>query len=248
MEADLKQNVIVLENHEAVSRETADIFVKEANAAVTERGRFIVALSGGSSPERFFEILADDLNSEIDWENINVFWADERCVPPDHAESNFGNAYRILLSKVPSPETNIHRIRGEEDPVRAAGLYEKELRSVFGNTGVPVFDLIVLGMGKDGHTASLFPGSPVLEEKTRLAVPSFAEHLGSWRISLTLSVINNAKRILFIVSGKSKAAALAKVLEGRQDPVYPASLVRSHAGEIMWIIDKDAASLLGRLS
>ncbi len=192
--------------------------------------------------------MADDVNKEIDWQNIIVFWADERCVPPDHADSNFGNAFKLLFSKVPLPQANIHRIRGEEEPASAAKDYEDEIRAVFPENEFPVFDLVVLGMGSDGHTASLFPGAPILDEKKRLAVPVFAEHPGSWRISLTLPVINNAKQILFIVTGKAKAAMLATVLNSRNNPSLPASLVSPHTGSLTWLVDTDAASLLSRMS
>lgn len=212
--------------------------------AIQTRGRFSVALAGGSTPEALYRLLAaEPFVSRLDWRAVHVFWGDERSVPPDHSDSNYRMARESLLAHVPVAPENIHRIQGEIDAAQAALAYEDALRAHF--AGPPRFDLILLGMGEDGHTASLFPGAPALAERVRLAVPVHAAHLGSWRVTLTYPVLNAAAAVLFVVSGSSKAATLRAVLEGPSRPTeLPAQGVRPHAGRLMWLADASAAEQL----
>jgi 6-phosphogluconolactonase len=181
----------------------------------------------------------------VDWQHVHLFWADERCVPKEDKASNFRTAFDTLLSKVALPDKNIHRIKGEEAPDKAARDYEEEIRRFFGGSERPGFDLMILGMGEDGHTASLFPGSKLLEETARLAIPVYLEGPEKNRITLTLPVFNNADQILFLVAGPSKAAMLSEILgEGEKKKGFPAGLIRPAHGNITWLIDQQAAGKL----
>jgi 6-phosphogluconolactonase len=235
----------VLLDLEAISHEAASLSVALAKKSIGERGRFVTALSGGSTPRKLYDLLASEpYRGQVDWERVHVFWADERCVPPDHMESNFRLAFDRVLSKVPLPKENIHRIRGEVPPEEGAQDYEKNLRQFFG-TGFPVLDLIILGMGEDGHTASLFPGSESIEETERLVVPVYLDKSKWARITLTFPVLNHARQIVFLVSGRAKAAVLSEVL-GNEDQreKYPAGLIEPVHGQLTWLIDEEAASLM----
>jgi 6-phosphogluconolactonase len=229
---------VVLLDKEALSRAAAGQFVALA-AQRAQGGRFTVALSGGSTPRRLFELLASDpFRSQVPWARVEVFWGDERCVPPDHPDSNYRMAREALLDHVDLPPQNVHRVRGEWTPDRSADHYQSELERVLGpDLG---FDLILLGMGSDGHTASLFPGSPTLEEGEEAVVAVYAAHLDSWRVTLTLPVLNRAHHVLFLVSGASKAGALARIRAG--EPL-PAGRVCPSRGTLTWLIDRDAAGL-----
>jgi 6-phosphogluconolactonase len=218
-----------------------------AARAVADRGRFTVALSGGSTPRRLYRLLSDvqaSFRAQIPWERTHVFFGDERHVPPDHPESNYRMAHEALLAHVPA--ASVHRIQGEEsDPARAAAAYEAELRRFFElsdpGAAPPQFDLVLLGLGPDGHTASLFPRSPALEERRKWAVGVFVERLRAHRITLTLSVINRAREVLFLVSGAEKAEALARVFAHATgaEPL-PAARVRPESGTLLWIVDRAA--------
>lgn len=218
----------------------ANLFAQMAEAAPE---RFSVALSGGSTPRALYERLAAvEMAERIPWRKVHLFWGDERCVPPDHPESNYGLAAAALLSRVPLPTENIHRIWGELPPAQAASLYEAELRAFFGET--PAFDLVFLGMGEDGHTASLFPDSPALKESTRWAV--HVAHTAPppplvSRVTLTFSVLNAARRVVFLVSGAAKAARFAQVWRGDD---FPAAQIHPKNGELLWLVDCDAAAAL----
>ncbi|MFB3917461.1 MAG: 6-phosphogluconolactonase [Terriglobales bacterium] len=245
-----------------ISREAAELLCRLAQAAISNKGRFAVALSGGSTPRRLYELLGSAaLRGRILWPSVHVFWGDERCVSPDHPQSNYRMAYELLLSQVPIPTQNIHRMHGEDDPPRAAEDYERTLRDFFKlQTGeLPRFDLILLGLGEDGHTASLFPGSPALDETDRLVVAPYIEKLHASRLTLTFPVINHAAVILFVVSGSAKPAVLREVLEpgagevleaGARDVlerrvaanILPAARVRPAAGQVYWFVDQAAAS------
>ncbi len=237
--------VRVFHDLEALSRGAADLFLSIANAAAS-RGRFAVALSGGSTPRRFYSLFGSvPYRENIDWKKAHVFWADERCVPADHDESNFKLAADAFLSRVDLPQEHIHRIRGEDEPERAAREYEKDLRSFFGPGPYPVFDLIILGVGEDGHTASLFPGAPALREKKRLAVPVYpAPPQKLSRITLTLPVLNHALQVLFLASGRAKAAVVHEIIEDKNPRQRPAGLVLPVRGAVTWMVDRDAAGLL----
>ena len=219
--------------------------VRAAEQAVAARGRFTWALSGGSTPRDLYRLLASDSwRDRLPWPAIHFFWGDERHVPPDHPESNFRMAREAMLDTVPVPSDNIHRVRAEEPDVqRAAAEYEATLRSFFDPTDDwPRFDLILLGLGKDGHTASLFPGGAAVHERERLVVAPWVEAQRTYRITLTPPVLNHARRAVFLVSGEEKAEALHAVIEGEHQPDrYPAQVVE---GNCLWMVDRAAARLL----
>ncbi|MBI2017158.1 MAG: 6-phosphogluconolactonase, partial [Candidatus Rokubacteria bacterium] len=232
-----------------VSREAARRFAVAAGKAIRAWGWFTVALSGGATPLALFRLLAaSPLRAILPWDRTQVFWGDERCVPPEDPASNYGVARALLLSRVAIPPANIHRMRGEEEPGRAALAYEAELRAAFGLTagGVPRFDLALLGLGEDGHTASLFPGSPALRETDRLVAAPFVEHLSAHRLTLTLPVLNAARDLLVLVSGSEKAEALRESLEGPGSPEpLPLQQVKPREGSLTYLVDAAAARLLG---
>ncbi len=248
MTGELREQIQILPDLEAISHQAASIFVKTGKNAIDGKRRFVVAISGGSTPRRLYDLLAsEEYSHQIDWERVHFFWVDERCVPKDHEDSNFKVSFDSALSKVSMPVENIHRIMGEEDPEKAARDYENEIREFFGTGDWPVFDLIILGMGKDGHTASLFPGSKSLEEREKLTVPVYLEKPKINRITLTLPVLNHASQILILVSGRSKATVLSQVLgDGHKRDRYPAGLINPIHGDLIWLIDQEAADKLKR--
>src|ERR1700756_301325 len=226
----------------------AEHFVQQANDAISRSGRFAVALSGGSTPKGLYSLLASDFRSSVPWKQTFFFWGDERHVPPDHPDSNYGMANAAMLSRVPVPGENVFRVPAEQkDANVAATKYEQTLRNFFHlqPEEFPSFDLIHLGMGPDGHTASLFPGTAALKEKSRLVVANWVEKLKTHRLSLTLPVLNAGHTVAFLVSGTDKASVLKTVLEedapGEQ---YPAKLVRPSDGNLVWLLDRAAASSL----
>lgn len=229
----------------------AERFAGIVERAVARTGRATVALAGGSTPKGLYTLLAaEPYRSRLPWRQTHVFWGDERCVGPEHAESNYRMAAEILLRHVPIPPEQIHRMRGEDpEPDRAAADYGRLLSAVFQPRagGLPRLDLVLLGMGADGHTASLFPGSPALREVTRPVVAAYIERLRGYRLTLTLPVLNEAHAIMFLVAGRDKARALRLVLEAAppRDPL-PARLVSPHDGTVTWLADADAACLLER--
>jgi 6-phosphogluconolactonase len=239
-------SVHVYGSSEELSRAAAREFAARAEEAIEERGRFAVVLAGGSTPETMYGILARDYIDGIDWSKVYVFFGDERSVPPHHEDSNLKMASEVLLDHV--PVANVHRIRGELSPEEAADAYEEELRTFFQTEDVPRFDLILLGIGADGHTASLFPWTTALEVHDRWVVANPVPRLGTTRITLTVPVINAALAVYFLVEGEDKAEALREVLEGDADPrAYPAKLVQPPGGQ-EWMVDQSAASLLSELS
>jgi 6-phosphogluconolactonase len=239
------ERVRVFQDLEALSRAAAEFLIDLAKRCVASRGRFAVALSGGATPRRLYALLGTAPYCEnVEWGRVHVFWADERCVPGDHPESNFKLAADAFLSRVALPKENIHRIKGEEGPGRAAQDYERELRLFFGPASFPVFDLIILGAGEDGHTASLFPGSDSLKERTRLALPVSLEPPKLDRVTLTLPVLDHAAEVLFLVAGRAKAGVVHAIVEKGNPMVYPAGLVRTAQGGLTWFVDRQAASLL----
>ena len=215
----------------------AERVVAQARHAIAHRGRFLVTLSGGSTPRPLYELLASPLfAARIDWPRVHVFWGDERCVPPDQPESNYRMAREALLDHVPLPPANVHRIRGEDEPAEAAAAYEEVLGAFFGSperSPKVGFDLVLLGMGADGHTASLFPGSAAAREARRWAVASPGPQPGSWRVSLTPVLLNAAENVTFLVSGPDKAERLKDVLEeGQRDPASTAHPATSRRSEL----------------
>jgi 6-phosphogluconolactonase len=236
----------VLSGLEAVSLRAASIFVSVSRNSIEIKKRFAVVISGGSTPRRLYTLLGSEAyRHQVDWQYVHFFWADERRVPKEDEASNFKTAFDTLLLKVALPDKNIHRIKGEETPDKASRVYEEEIKRFFGESEEPRFDLIILGMGEDGHTASLFPGSKSIEETVRLAIPVYLGEPKKDRITLTLPVLNNADQILFLVAGSSKAAVLSEILgEGERKERLPAGLIRPAHGDIIWLIDQEAAAKL----
>jgi len=238
-----ERNVQILSDLEAISHEAAFLFVNASRNSIAGRTKFAVAISGGSTPRRLYTLLSSSpYCDQVDWQKIHFFWADERCVSKEDEASNFKTVFDRLLSKVPVPDGHIHRIKGEEDPEKAARDYEADIREFFGTSGMPVFDLVLLGMGEEGHTASLFPGSKWLEETARLAVAVYLDKPNRNRITLTLPVLNNAAQILFLVAGSSKAAVLSEILSDKEKKKeFPAGRIRPVQGKVTWLIDQEAA-------
>jgi len=229
------------ENPEKLAEAAARAFVGEAARAVDERGRFAVALAGGSTPEATYGVLARDHAGDVDWPNVHVFFGDERTVPPDHEDSNYRMALESLLDLV--PVGSVHRMRGELPPEEAAASYEEELKEFFGES-LPVLDLVMLGIGPDGHTASLFPETSALGVSDRLAVANPVPKLDTTRLTLTVPVLSAARAVNFLVAGEGKAEALREILEGDADPrAYPAKLVHPSGGPT-WFVDRAAARYL----
>lgn len=226
----------------AMAERAAHIFSDLCEQAIAERGIFTVALSGGATPVPLFRLLAGpDWAEHLPWNKIAIFWVDERCTGPEHPDSNYGMARRELLSHVPA--TLFYRMKGEDTPEVAAQNYEQQLRERFNITGneLPRFDFMLLGMGDDGHTGSIFPGSPALVEKKRLVIDQYVPERNADRLTLTLPVINNARCCMFMVTGKEKHAVLATALDLLAKPTLPAQLVRPTFGDLIWIVDEAAA-------
>jgi 6-phosphogluconolactonase len=246
----MEPEIRVLDSAEDLAREAASRFVRLANESVKNNGRFAVALSGGSTPKLLFSLLASDpsLRSQVPWDRTHFFWGDERYVPPDHPDSNYRMANEAMLSKVPVPAANVRRVRTElPDAHQAADDYEQTLRDFFGlGAGhFPRFDLVLLGMGPDGHTASLFPDTEALRERSRWVVANWVPKFGSYRITLTLPVLNNAACVMFLAGGADKAEVLRAVLGNEAGPdKYPAQLVRPVNGKLVWLVNRDAAGRL----
>ena len=236
----------ILPNLDALSREAAELFLKLSEQYTSRNGRFAVAVSGGRTPTELYGLLSSGLyKQKIKWCKVHFFWADERFVSHDHPESNYRVLQENLLSKISVPPENIHPVRTDASSISAsATLYENEIRQFFGSSDnrPPAFDLVLLGMGEDGHTASLFPGSPVLKEK-RLVVPVSDQKHKYPRVTLTLTAINKARNIVFLISGKQKAAAAKKVIDDK-DVNLPASLVKPGWGKLFFFLDEAAALLL----
>lgn len=242
----MKLEIRIFKDLEKLSKDAATLFIEKAVDSIAKRGHFVVALNGGSTPTRLFSMLASDYKDKVDWHNVHVFWGDERCVPPEDPGSSYGQAKGLLLSHVPIPEANIHRVRGELSPADASKEYSDILRE-FANLPLyfPRFDLVYLGMGEDGHTASLFPGSPV--EVTEPTVPVTAQYQDrpANRVSLTPVVFNQARTVAFMATGEKKAVTLAEVLSDRYNPaLYPAQRINPREGDLIWLVDEDAASKL----
>ncbi len=229
----------------ALSKAAVELFIQAARKAVQERGRFTVALTGGSSPLHLYQLLAQSPNREqVPWSQTHVFWGDERWVPFTDERSNAKMAYENLLDHVPIPKDQIYPMWGEQQPEAFADHYEEQLREFFDEEGAG-FDLVLLGMGDDGHAASLFPGTEVLHEKWRWVVAYYLAPQEMYRITLTAPFINRARKIIFLTFGEKKAAALHAVLEGDYKPEkYPSQLIKPQQGELVWLVGKGAASRL----
>jgi 6-phosphogluconolactonase len=227
----------------ALADAVAQHIVVQAESALASTGRFTLVLSGGSTPRAaYLRLAARGSRLNLDWQRTHVLWGDERCVPPDDPRSNYRMAKEALLDRVPVPAGQIHRIRGENDPPTAAAEYERDLRTLL---GFHPLDLVLLGLGDDGHTASLFPGQPAVRETERWVMAVLAPAGDMWRVTLTPAVLNLARNVTFIVSGESKAERLAQVLEGPFTPdLLPAQAIRPTQGRLTWLVDQAAADRL----
>ncbi len=254
MTCSVKFDVQIVEDAEALSRAAAEAIVCQVNETLEKREFFTIALSGGSTPRVLYALLAKDASfrDEVDWGKIHFLWGDERYVPPDHPESNYRMANEAMLSKIPVPAANIHRMRTEDaDVTKVAEAYEQEVRLLFklGAGELPRLDCVLLGMGPDGHTASLFPGTTALNEKERLVVANWVEKFRAYRITMTAPVLNNACSIIFLVGGEEKAETLREVLQGKRQPErFPSQLIQPTHGKLLWLIDKASAQLLKKVS
>jgi 6-phosphogluconolactonase len=243
-------NVQIFPDVEFLARSAADQFIQLAATAIQSHGIFSVALSGGSTPQSLYQILASEPFSEqVNWSQVHLFWGDERCVPPDHPDSNYFHAYKTLITNVPIPAENVHRIQAELAPKEAAQAYEETLLGFF--QSMPdedirhraSFDLVLLGMGEDGHTASLFPGTEPVNEENRWVSALYVDRMGAWRVTLTPVVLNRAGKVIFLVAGSGKNWMLQKVLYGSYQPDrYPAQIIRPFSGDPLWLVDEAAAS------
>lgn len=245
----LEQKIILLEDTAAVAQRSAEAFAALAAEVIGRRGRLAVALSGGATPAGMYRRLAElPLAAAIDWRRVHLFWGDERCVAPDHADSNYRMAREAWLDRIAMPAANVHRMPAEyPDGAAAAGSYANELRAFFQlrRGDVPVFDLILLGLGTDGHVASLFPGTPALAETARLVAENPVPHLQTSRLTLTLPVINAAANVWFLVTGADKAEMAAHALQpGPDSPEIPARRVQPARGAVTWFLDHAAAARL----
>lgn len=242
------RDTIICADVEELSRKAAERFIDLARNAIARNGRFIVALSGGSTPRALYSLLASPgYNERIEWNKIHLYWGDERCVPPHHPDSNFLMVQETLLANITIPRENFHRIAAEFDPAAAAADYEEQIQKLFQLSpgALPRFDLILLGLGEDGHTASLFPDNPALDDTRHIVAGAYIEKLKAHRVTLTLPVINRAAEIVFLVAGRDKAAVVQQIVgESPNGSTLPAARVRPTNGRLVWLITKDAASEL----
>jgi len=244
-------NVQIFPDADQLAKAAAEQFITLAKEAIEARGVFTVALAGGTTPQKLYQLLASEpYRDQVDWPRVQVFWGDERCVPPDDPQNNFHKAWKILLKHVPIPEENLHRIPAELTPEQAAEKYEEILLKFFSSLPDQVerqnarFDLVLLGMGDDGHTASLFPGTAPIREMTRWVRALYVDRLAAWRITLTPAILNRAAKIIFLVSGQAKSWALQKVLYGSYHPdSFPAQIIKPLSGDLIWMVDEEAAKL-----
>jgi 6-phosphogluconolactonase len=242
-------DVEIFSDRSDLVRAEAERFVRLTREAIASRGRCLVALSGGSTPKPLYELLATPpYAAQLDWPRLHLFWGDERCVPPDHPDSNYRMTREALLDRVPIPSENVHRIRGEDDPQQAAAAYERKLREVLGPADPPArsFDVVLLGLGPDGHTASMFPGTAAPTETRRWAMAVHVEQPREmWRVTLTTVVLNAAADVTFLVVGADKAARLRQVVTGeRSGPLLPAQRIEPALGRLHWMVDAAAAAQL----
>ena len=236
-------NLLVYATPEELAEAAARDFAARAREAIDERGRFAVTLAGGSTPKATYEVLARDYADRLDWSRVHVFFGDERTVPPEHEDSNYRMAREALLSNVDAG--SVHRMRCELPPEEAAAAYEEELREFFGANGVPKFDLILCGLGEDGHTLSLFPETAALDVTDRWVVANPVLKLGTTRLTLAIPILNASRAVTVLVAGEGKADALEEILEGDADPrAYPAKLARPESGDLTWMVDRAAARSL----
>jgi len=229
-----------------LSQYAANLFVETTNRSIAERGRFLVALSGGNTPMRLYELLGNSFHDKVDWSRTHFFWGDERCVPVDDAGNSYGQTKKVLFDKINIPDENIHRVLSELEPDSASREYARTL-TAFAEPPLawPRFDLTLLGMGDDGHTASLFPNSPVEVDSPTLAVTANYQGRPANRVTLTQKVLNSSRNVLFLVTGKAKAVTLSRVLSDKYIPAeLPAQRIAPVDGNLIWLVDEEAGSLL----
>lgn len=237
-------DIQIYPDHPALIRAAVDHIIHHANTAISAKGRFTFALSGGATPKPVYEQLAAE-KDRIDWTKVHLYWSDERTVPPNHPDSNYHMAHQTLLRHIEHECGNIHRIRGELDPAQAALEYEAKLRVDFPGEAFPRFDLLLIGMGDDGHTASLFPHTTALNETEHGVVANYVEKLQTWRITFTAPLINAGHQVTFLISGDKKATPVYEVLQGAANPQeYPSQLIHPTDGQLTYLLDTDAAKLL----
>ena len=237
----VKPLIQVFPDLSALASGAAERIEKVASAAIAAKGNFSLVLSGGSTPKTLYQLLAGEYRDRIDWPKVEIYFGDERCVPPDDPQSNFRMASEAMLSKLPIPEKNIHRMRGEIDPHTAAKEYGQLLKEKFGDGGA---DVILLGMGPDGHTGSLFPGTEALTEVKHRCVAIFVQKLNMWRITMTAPFINRGENVMVLVAGAEKAAVVREVLKGPLDVQrLPIQLIAPAAGTMTWLLDSAAAGM-----
>jgi 6-phosphogluconolactonase len=244
----MNPELCIFHDSERLSRHAATLFVERCDLAIRERDRFLVALNGGNTPVRLFQLLATEYREQAEWSRVHIFWGDERCVPPDDPGSSYGQARDIFLNHIPIPDSNIHRVKTDLVPVEASRDYSLTLKGFASPPlDVPRFDLVYLGMGEDGHTASLFPGSPVHVTDSVLPVTAQYQDRPANRVTMTQLVFNRARMVVFMATGEKKAVALAEVLSDRYNPkLYPAQRIDPKDGQIIWLVDESAASKLPR--
>jgi 6-phosphogluconolactonase len=238
--------VCVYSDPQALTKAAADHVIQQASLAINHRKKFTIALAGGSTPKSLYALLASpEYRTRLDWEKIEFFWGDERHVPPGHADSNYRMAHEAMLGPLHIPESHIHRIQGELPGAQeAADRYESLLRNRVGSidSAIPRLDLVLLGMGPDGHTASLFPGTEAVHETTRLVVATWVEKLQTFRITMTPGLINQAHQVTFLISGSEKSSVLRAVKEGPYQPdVLPSQVIKPMSGHLTWLLDREAA-------
>ncbi len=242
----MKPEIRIFKDMESLSHDAANLLIEQAMQSIMERGRFLVALNGGSTPTRLFQLLASDYRDKVDWNKAHVFWGDERCVPPDDPGSSYGQARNLFLSHISIPDSNVHRVKGDLEPVEASREYSLTLsRFASFPFEFPRFDLVYLGMGEDGHTASLFPSSPVDVTEPTLPVTAHYQDRPANRVTLTQLVFNQAHIVAFMATGEKKANTLAEVLSDRYNPaLYPAQRIEPKNGKLIWLIDEAVAGKL----
>jgi 6-phosphogluconolactonase len=245
MKPDSASELKVFKTIDALNRAAAKLIIDIANKAIAERGKFVIALSGGQTPMALYSLMAKTpFHDELTWKNTSVFWGDERCVPETDSRNNAHEAKSVLLDKVNIPKSNIHSVPVSLSPAEAASEYEKEIKDYFKGK-MPCFDIILLGVGENGHTASLFPNAKVLEEQEEGIRAVYVEEEKMFRITMTAALINSAHNILFLVTGKDKAKIMEAILSDSAQPhKYPAQLIRPNKGQLFWFLDQAAASLI----
>jgi len=239
--------LIILDDAQSLHVHAAEEIAHFASEAICMHAQFTLCLSGGSTPAATYALLAERFRLSVDWKEVQFFWGDERCVPPDDPASNFAMANRTLLSRLDLRPEQIHRMRGEDSPEQAARAYEEELRASFGigEGEIPRFNLMLVGLGENVHVESLFPGHPALHERERLVVAVEVDAPQRHRVTITPPVLNNSALVMFLVEGKGKAEAVRNALEGPRDPDrFPAQIVDPPHGEVVWLLDRAAASVL----